>query len=130
MRSNGLCGWSESGAALTSSQRSPMPKQQSRSKRWAEAIQEARDEFEAVQQHSDDLQSAMQTLYEIQQEYQDWLDNLPENLENSALGEKLQAVCDIDIESLTDDPLASWTELESTIEEADGADLPMGFGRD
>jgi len=72
----------------------------------------------------------MQTLYEIQQEYQDWLDNLPENLENSALGEKLQAVCDIDIESLTDDPLASWTELESTIEEADGADLPMGFGRD
>jgi hypothetical protein len=80
-------------------------KSQSRSSRWAEAASAA--------------SAALSELQDIQSEYQDWLDNLPENLQSSALGEKLQAVCDIDIESAA-----------QAADEADGADLPMGFGRD
>jgi hypothetical protein len=80
-------------------------KSQSRSSRWAEAASAA--------------SAALSELQDIQSEYQDWLDNLPENLQSSALGEKLQAVCDIDIESAAE-----------AVDEADGADLPMGFGRD
>jgi hypothetical protein len=105
-------------------------KQPSRTKRWEEAVAKAKEQFEKVREAGDDLQAACQDVFDVQQEYQDWLDNLPENLENSALGEKLQAVCDIDVESLTDDPLADWPQLESTLEEAEGVELPQGFGRD
>lgn len=80
-------------------------KSQSRSSRWAEAASAA--------------SAALSELQDIQSEYQDWLDNLPENLQSSALGEKLQAVCDIDIESAA-----------QAADEANEADLPMGFGRD
>jgi hypothetical protein len=54
---------------------------------------------------------AVETLQEIQSEYQAWLDNLPESLQDSALAEKLQEVCDLDLEPL---------DIE----------LPRGFGRD
>src|SRR5215831_3685596 len=105
-----------------------MPKQLSRSARWGNAVQEARDQFQQVQDAGSGLVDALEAVYEIQQEYQDWLDNLPENLQGSALGEKLDAVCNIDIESIKDDPLSDWPSLESTLDEADGADLPQGFG--
>jgi hypothetical protein len=111
-------------------ERRVMAKEKSRSKRWQEAIDKAKEMFELIRNAGDELASACSELHEIQQEYQDWLDNLPENLENSALGEKLQAVCDIDIESLADDPLSDWPNLESTLEEAESTELPMGFGRD
>ena len=52
------------------------------------------------------------TLRELQGEYQAWLDNLPESLQDSALAEKLQAICDLDLDALED------------------VDLPLGFGRD
>lgn len=56
-------------------------------------------------------QTAVELLRELQAEYQEWLDNLPESLEDSTLAEKLQAVCDIDLDELD-------------------VDLPKGFGRD
>ena len=62
----------------------------SRPQRWAEAVE---------------------TLRELQAEYQDWLDNLPESLQSSALAEKLEEVCNVDIDSL---------DIE----------LPLGFDRD
>jgi hypothetical protein len=55
---------------------------------------------------------AVEELKSLQAEYQEWLDNLPEQLTDSALAEKLSAVIDIDL-----------SELEA-------ADLPKGFGRD
>ena len=55
---------------------------------------------------------AVATLRALQEEYQAWLDNLPESLQDSVLSEKLQAVCDLDLD-----------ELERV-------DLPLGFGRD
>lgn len=82
-----------------------MAKTQSRAARWADAASRAL--------------AALEDLKGLQEEYEEWKDNLPENLAGSALGEKLEAVCDLDIEGAID-----------TINEADGIDLPLGFGRD
>jgi hypothetical protein len=51
-------------------------------------------------------------LVEGQVEYAAWLENLPENLRDSALAEALQAICDLDL-----------SELQAIIP-------PRGFGRD
>lgn len=88
----------------------------SRTKRWQDAAQAASDALST-------LRDAMEELKGIQEEYSDWRDNLPENLQGSALAEKLNVVADLDLEGGLDD-------LENVIGEAEGADLPMGFGRD
>ena len=80
-------------------------KRVSRAQRWADAVGNA--------------MTALDELRDIQSEYQDWMDNLPENLETSPVGEKLTQVCDLDIDG-----------AYRTVEEADSADLPIGFGRD
>jgi hypothetical protein len=81
------------------------PKKQSRADRWVEAASEAH--------------AALETLRGLQEEYQEWLDNLPENLQSSPVGEKLQAVTELDVEGAI-----------STAEEAEAMELPQGFGRD
>ena len=55
---------------------------------------------------------AVQELADLQSEYQAWLDSLPENLRSSAVAEQLEAICDLDLDSLQ--------EVEP----------PRGFGRD
>jgi hypothetical protein len=77
----------------------------SRVERWAKAAADAGE--------------ALQTLIELQEEYQNWLDNLPENFQGGALAEKLQTVCDLDLQSALD-----------TANEAENTDLPRGFGKD
>ena len=54
---------------------------------------------------------AIEILRELQGEYQDWLDNLPESLQSSVLAEKLEEVCALDIDQFD-------------------VELPLGFGRD
>ena len=56
--------------------------------------------------------AAVATLVRLQEEYRDWLDNLPPNLESSALADKLQTIVELDLE-----------ELQTV-------DLPRGYGRD
>lgn len=80
-------------------------KQKSRPARWADAAARA--------------EVALNELEELRTEYEDWQGNLPENLQGSALGEKLQEVVDLDIQSAID--MAS---------EASVIDLPRGFGKD
>ena len=80
-------------------------KQKSRVQRWAEAAVKA--------------QEGLTELQSIKEEFEEWKENLPENLQGSALGEKLEAVCDLDIDYAV-----------SIAEEAEAADLPLGFGRD
>lgn len=77
----------------------------SRPKRWAAAVSDAQD--------------ALGRLKELQEEYQDWLDNLPEGLDQSPVAEKLEAVTELEIE-----------DAEAMLDEASGIDLPLGFGRD
>ena len=55
---------------------------------------------------------AVQELTDLQAEYQAWLDSLPENLQSSAVAEQLEAICDLDLDSLQE------------------AEPPRGFGRD
>ena len=57
-------------------------------------------------------QDAVRTLLDLQDEYQGWLDNLPDSLGESALAHKLQAICALDLAEL------------------DSVDPPRGFGRD
>ena len=57
-------------------------------------------------------QDAVRTLIDLQEEYQAWLDNLPDNLAASALAHRLQEICALDLD-----------ELESI-------EPPRGFGRD
>jgi hypothetical protein len=63
----------------------------SRAKRWCDAVAE---------------------LSTLQPQYAAWLEALPENLQDSAIAEALQAICDLDL-----------TELQAIIP-------PRGFGRD
>lgn len=101
---------------------------QSRAKRWAEAAKRADKARDQLQSVAEELTAAMQQLEEIQSEFSEWRDNLPENLQSSMLGEKLNTVCDMDIQPLcvTENILQDL----SIIDEALNADLPLGFGRD
>ena len=56
--------------------------------------------------------AAVTTLVELQDQYRDWLDNLPASLESSRLAEKLQAIAELDLEELQ------------------AVDPPRGYGRD
>lgn len=78
----------------------------SRPKRWQAAIEAAQD--------------GISQLIELQEEYQDWRDNIPENLEDSPIVEKLDAIADdYDFET-----------IQSDLEDATMVDFPLGFGRD
>jgi hypothetical protein len=56
--------------------------------------------------------AATAALLRLQEEYRDWLDNLPPNLESSALAAKLQTIVELDLDELQ------------------AVDLPLGYGRD
>ena len=56
----------------------------------------------------------MQTLADLLGRFQEWRDNLPSSLANSATAEALDAVL----------------ELRGYVEELQAAELPKGFGRD
>ena len=90
-----------------------MSKTRSRPQRWADAV--ARAELA-----SDALREAMNDLKEVQDEYQEWYDNLPENLQSSPVAEKLEEICQLDLEF----------ENIEILDEASAVDLPLGFGRD
>ena len=54
---------------------------------------------------------AVAELIELQADYQQWLDGLPESLADTPTADALRAVCDLDLSGLEIDP-------------------PRGFGRD
>jgi hypothetical protein len=63
--------------------------------------------------------AALSDLCEVQQEYQDWYDALNDSAQSSPMGEKLDAIINLDLNGAKD-----------TAEEAESAELPMGFGKD
>lgn len=83
-----------------------MTRSPSRPKLWADAVAQATE--------------GLDTLLGLQQEYAEWLDNISDvGLEESATGELLEAIGELDLESALE-----------TVQEAAGTDLPRGFGRD
>jgi uncharacterized phage infection (PIP) family protein YhgE len=129
----------------------------SRTQRWAKGVAEAQEKFQAYKDKMNDLNNTIESevnelndlagefnnalgeLRDIQDEYQDWQSNLPENLQDSPVAEKLDAVMNIDLSVEIDEDLSWDNELEdklylddaeASLEEADSAELPLGFGRD
>lgn len=95
-------------------------KKLSRVDRWMSAATNARSALE-------DAREYLEALKEVHEEYVEWRDNLPDNLQYSALGEKLDAVADgIDVEGAFE----GVEEAIGVCEEAESTDMPMGFGRD
>jgi len=98
----------------------------SRPQRWAQAIERAREALDHLTNAKDDVETSVRDLAYIQAEYQEWRDNLPANLEGGVLAEKLDAVCQLEL----NDQEIDISQVESVIEEAEGVELPRGFGRD
>jgi len=88
----------------------------SRPKRWQSALAKAGEGLSMLQQGIEELE-------ELRTEYEEWQDSLPENLQQSALGEKLEVVVGLEFDGAVD-------EIENVINEAESAELPLGFGRD
>lgn len=68
-------------------------------------------------QYCSDAYEALSRLKEVQEEYQDWYDDMSDSQQESGTGEQVQAVTEIDIE-----------ELLSNVEDAQNLDLPTRFG--
>lgn len=106
----------------------------SRPKRWEEACARARKLFEEAQalheQMTDKLGEVMdevQELRELQDEYEQWRDSLPENLEDSPTAERLTEVIELELDPADPEDL---DEIDDMLQQAEGVELPRGFGRD
>jgi hypothetical protein len=104
-----------------------MPKSQSRPARWQAACAKGREAIGKIEDLKAELAEAFTELNELKSEYEDWQSNLPENLAQSALGEKLDAVVGLDLDWAEDGEIS---DAESLLDEAENLDLPRGFGKD
>jgi flagellar biosynthesis chaperone FliJ len=102
----------------------------SRPKRWAKAVQEAASALSTLENNLEAVESALSDLYDVQQEYNEWKENLPDSLQSSPLGEKLDEVISITIEEAAQPLRDALDEVREAIDAAESIDLPQGFGRD
>lgn len=100
----------------------------SRPQRWAEAAAGLKAAAAKLDEAFSDVETALSAMQGVKSEYDEWLGNLPESLQSSPLGEKLQAISDLDFEQDPHD--LSVDDLTSLADEAEAVDLPRGFGRD
>lgn len=109
-----------------------MAKEKSRPKRWAEAAGNAREAYDAltnaIDEHKEKLADALSELLSLQEEYEEWGDTMPENLQGGATAEKIQAIQELDFDIEVE--AENLEEIERSIDEAEGVELPLGFGRD
>ena len=102
----------------------------SRPARWARACASASTAIGKMEEALGELQGALEDLNGVREEYEEWRDNLPENLQGSALYEKLDEVCNLDVENAGSEIESAIETARSTVDDAEGVDLPRGFGRD
>lgn len=100
-----------------------MSKTMSRPERWSAACARARA---AIDTAKSDIEGALEDLQDLQQEYQEWLDNLPEVAQGTAVEDKLNEVTNLTLEADVD----VFYDVESVLDDAEAVDLPRGFGRD
>ena len=117
-------------AALATKKKAKRARPKSRTTRWMDAAGNAAAALSEIEEALGKFTEACSELRGVQEEYEEWKDNLPENLASSALGEKLQAIVDLGIEDLGDNLQSAIDDARSVIDEAEGAEMPMGFGRD
>lgn len=101
-----------------------MARSESRPKRWVKAVAEVQTYLGEIEASKAQAVEAMQELESLRLEYEEMRDNVPENLQSSAYYERLDAVASLDFST------EEVEEMASVIEEADGIELPLGFGRD
>jgi hypothetical protein len=73
----------------------------------------------AWQRLAGDACRCIEDLIEYQQEFQDAKDGQPDSSQDGPFAQKCEEICGIDLESAL-----------STLQEAESADVPLGFGRD
>ena len=71
-----------------------------------------------------DCDGPLEELQGLQEEYQEWYDNLPESGMDT-VRDKLEEIANFDF-----DVSGDLDSIESVKDDAEGADLPLGFGRD
>lgn len=93
---------------------------------------EVRERLQEIEQTVQDLidtvNAALEQLEDLRGEYESWYDNLPENLQDSNLGSKLSEITYLSFDVIGDSEDAQ--DATQALEEAENADLPLGFGRD
>ena len=102
----------------------------SRPQRWADAVSKAEAAIAGLRSAADSVVDALGELRDMQEEYSEWKDNLPDNLQSSPVADKLDEIANLDIESVIDSMSSIADDAENIIGEAEGIDLPRGFGRD
>lgn len=112
---------------ISRQQKAKPQKIKSRPKRWQEAVTKARNALEALEDAFTPLHEALSELHDIQQEYQEWYDNMPDNTKSGPTGERLETLLAIDLEPYEN---RDYDTLESAVSDAESAELPLGFGRD
>jgi hypothetical protein len=105
-------------------------KPQSRPQRWAAAVGAAQDAVAAMRENCGTLEDALATLREVQEEYESWKDNLPENMQSGATADKLEEICNLEVDGAADEVSGALDTLEGMLGDAEGVELPRGFGRD
>lgn len=112
-----------------------MSKQPTKAQRWQEAIDAARTAASKAENVQEQLREAKQevvdaldALRDMAQEFGEPYDNMSEGLQQTPFGQKCEAMQNLDLDGAdVDDEL---DELVSKIDEAEGAEIPLGFGRD
>jgi len=125
---------------------------QSRASRWEAAVQEARSAVDRMVEAAESLDlkevataaeaysQAMSDLGSVQDEYRDWYEGMPESLQSGPTGEKLEEVTCVElVMEIDDDSLADAVrsaieavvaDAVACLDDAEGVDLPLGFGKD
>ena len=91
--------------------------------------------MEALSAAREKVEEALENLRAVrEEEYQGWYENMNEGLQQTATGQKLEALLDIDLEpSMPDLPEVEeidWSEIENAAQEILDAEYPLGFGKD
>jgi hypothetical protein len=75
-----------------------------------------------------ELEEPLNELRDLQAEYEEWYNNMPEGLQQGATGEKLMEMTNLDIPESVD--ASNIGEVLEFAESAEQLELPQGFGRD
>jgi len=117
-----------------------MAKRKTRGQRFLDSISTAQENMDEVRQAVEivkekfaDVVLSVEAVKEVQEEYREWLDSMPEGLDQSPTAEKLEEITNLDFESISEDAIdfdSVLSEVDEILAEAEQVDFPLGFGRD
>jgi hypothetical protein len=104
----------------------------SRPARWSALCARIVESLDVMENEFGEFDAATQDLEGLKEEYEEWRDNLPEGLEATETADKLDATIDAAdaVVEAKNEMETLFGQIRSAVEDAEGADLPRGFGRD